>query len=65
MKVMAMAWEGNELRAGDTILHNRLMFPSCDRIFLAPQDERRRGNVLQQRRRIIGELFVINRMPDS
>lgn len=36
---------GSELRAGDTSLHNCLMFLS-DRILLAPEDERRRGNVL-------------------
>lgn len=48
---MAVAGNRNELRAVDRVFHLGLMFLSRDRVLLTPQDERRRGNILQKRRR--------------
>lgn len=60
MDVVALAGKRNELRADDRIFHLYLMLLSGDHILFAPQDERWRGNILQERRRIIGKLLVIN-----
>ncbi len=53
---MAATGKRNELRADDRIFHLGLMHLSCDHVLLAPQDERRRINILQKRRGMIGKL---------
>lgn len=59
MDVMAATGKRNELRADDRIFHLGLMHLSCDHVLLAPQDERRRINILQKPRGIICKLLVV------